>query len=760
MPNFPYPTYIEIVRALAKSFGVKSSNKALDDKAFDKSVDFFMVDEFVSDIVHPISKSVDHGLAKRFKGYISCFIEDYTSLIANEYADGITRIKMMNILSGSIFAEHIQKLYTKELALISGPSCILFFSFENKCVPEVLNWLEDNEPDWKNYLDSLNKENKSKVKSWQASEHLPSVQSIGFLQSWSDGVSTTQISWKRVKILLWLAAVMDKVNRDYDASVLNESCRLISWGAPNSLNIKKAISEGQNDFKEVLESALPFIAEVQHGLKRTVTKDEYAQEYFKKKILEIRTVLNDCEKSGQVNYWIDWHEARWFVLGGDLEQALILYKLSFENSLFRAGINQKNIIEESLVVASCVKSPDKVFLKQLKIALITFKYDIPSVDKAKSSSKFSDFVEDWEVENWKAGFKNVFPTSGMFPHAKKVTPNAKVGPLGFVNVNDVKHDYRNPNRKLKIGHPWKKTWPQLVWFVDREDDEVVNKLLESGASVDVKTSSDDTPLMIALECLDILAIPYRSMSTAMFTLISNQVHKEETVNQKSQKKRLLPIISAVKSGRLDVVKKVINMGADVNRKGLETHETALKVCLTLIAMVRNPDKYWKEQLNISVTPELLDSLRRNMPGLTEFSLDHQKRVFEQQNADPQFQKITKMGIKLQRERIEELLKLRESRAIALFLIESGADVNIEHTSPVKGYTSLMLAAELDEVEVFNKMLVSNGNPKKTYYCPNTRKNVDCWGLARFWGAKDVLELLRNIEYAFPKSQDEFHSKQV
>ena len=98
------------------------------------------------------------------------------------------------------------------------------------------------------------------------------------------------------------------------------------------------------------------------------------------------------------------------------------------------------------------------------------------------------------------------------------------------------------------------------------------------------------------------------------------------------------------------------------------------------------------------------------------------------------------------------------RRIATLLIEAGADVNAEHTAPVKGYTPLMLAAELDEVDLFNKMLSKNGDPRKSYYCKRAAMDVDCWGIAEYFKSSKVLSTLKDIEHFFPKlsKADRYH----
>ncbi|MBA6339602.1 ankyrin repeat domain-containing protein [Colwellia sp. MB02u-10] len=750
MPNFPYPTYIEIVRALSKCFGVKNSNKTLDDKAFDKSADFCQVSELIEEAFLPISKYLGQDLATRIKSYITDFFDEYNSIISNIYADGISRKKMLDILSSSTFSKNILSSYTKELSLVSGPNPILFFSFDNSCIPQVLKWIEDKEPGWSKFVERLDKVNRDKVKSWENEDHIPSIQSIGLIQSWSNGPLPEQINWVRVRVLLWLASVMDRSNREYDIANLIETCRLSSWGVNSDSDVGKNIYKTQKLFKLEASKILPKISVVQQGLKRTVSKDTNAQEHFRDILNELRAAIYNDEKGYHITYWIDWHEARWAVFSGDLVKAVELYKSAFDSCLFRAGINQKFIIEEALVVASCAKSPDRVFLKKLKSALLTFKYDIPSINKTKSSNKFSDFIEQWEIENWRAGFKLVFPDIGAFPNTSREVPEAKVGPILSMGNEDITPDYDNVNKKVKVGETWKKTWPQLAWFIYQEDKAVVSKLLDEGASVNVSSSSGDTPLIMSLECMDVLATPYASLDVSFFHKVSKVIHNKDIVNQTTQKKKLLAIISAVQSGRLDIVRKVIEMGADVDKRGMTDNQTALNVCIKLIGMIKDPSKYWKEQLSMEVTPEVLDSYRRHTAGISGFSLNHQASALGKQNGDPIFQQAMNSIINLQKERVEKYYGIEELREISEYLIDVSADVNSEHSSPIKGYTPMMLAAELDEVDIFKTMLVKQGNPRKTYFCKNTHKFVDCWDIAEYFDSKLVLALLNDIKFAFPK----------
>ena len=57
MPDFPYPTLVEVIRACAKMFAVKSGNKELDDKALDKAIDPRRLDELKADIFENLGRA-------------------------------------------------------------------------------------------------------------------------------------------------------------------------------------------------------------------------------------------------------------------------------------------------------------------------------------------------------------------------------------------------------------------------------------------------------------------------------------------------------------------------------------------------------------------------------------------------------------------------------------------------------------------------------------------------------------------------------
>ena len=78
------------------------------------------------------------------------------------------------------------------------------------------------------------------------------------------------------------------------------------------------------------------------------------------------------------------------------------------------------------------------------------------------------------------------------------------------------------------------------------------------------------------------------------------------------------------------------------------------------------------------------------------------------------------------------------------LLKAGADVNAVHSSPIKGYTPLMLAAELDEVDLFEIMLVHGGDIKKTYIDPNSDRAVSILEIASHFDSRDIQLLMSRL----------------
>jgi hypothetical protein len=739
----PYATAVEVIRVIANSINTKFSNKTMDDMALKTDVDYRTINQFIVDSIQdPIARNAGEGIAEYFGKSAEKLIKDYLLTVSSVSFDGVPRGKSITILLENFFHRYAAEFLLAMQSILGGPKPVFLLDSNERSIKTVLAWIVGNEGGWKQFLQGCTKEQKDRISTWNRGNDLPTVQYIGLLQTWSKGPWPENINWPRVRALLIIARALDWGRNQKLGVVAIDAIRKAVWSHEGKNIFPDIVKQFQEKSRQRFGKAAPLISLIQRGLLRTSIKRFSDKGDLFQSIRKARNILNTLDRDKTVECWLDWHEARWYVLSGNLDCACEYYKRAFEGSLYRSGDNQRLVIEEALVVAASLPRPDKVFLKRLKNMAITLGYDIPSVPSSGMSgaNKASDFIEDWEVDLWEAHFDVVFPGEGFFPGAKRPLVENRKGPLIFSCDAEVKPDFRYPNRKIKIGDTWKKAFPQLIWFLLQEKKDIVKELLDRGADVNVLSDSDETPIVIALESIDVF-FPTSSMDDSFINLILECEHKPETLNIRTSKRRVLPIISAVRSGRPDVVKKLIDMGADPNKRGETDEQTALNVCLKCLAMVRFPERFWENQNLIQMAPETLDSFRRHSAGIAGYTLKDQKEYLERLMSDPRHENIFLAVRQFLVKKIDDNLSVESLREIARLLLDYGADPNAEHTFPIPGYTPLMSASELDESEMFALMVEKGGDPKKFYKHPLTGQKIDCKTIARGFSSKGVCRLL-------------------
>lgn len=86
------------------------------------------------------------------------------------------------------------------------------------------------------------------------------------------------------------------------------------------------------------------------------------------------------------------------------------------------------------------------------------------------------------------------------------------------------------------------------------------------------------------------------------------------------------------------------------------------------------------------------------------------------------------------------------RQIARILLNAGANPNIEVVKNGMRYTPLMLAAELNELQLFKKMIEQGGDWKKTYTVPVgqsfPKRAIDCFDIAEYFESLDVMRYIQ------------------
>lgn len=446
-----------------------------------------------------------------------------------------------------------------------------------------------------------------------------------------------------------------------------------------------------------------------------------------------------------MSYMINWCEARWHVKSGNPKEAVVFYKDAFKQCLYSAGKGQGMIYKDALKVAAHAK--DLSFLKQLINYGIIFDYFTAPPEKDeldleinnKNNRSTSNIVEDWEIERWRKEFSQTFPESRLFKGVEPYKDDAKAGIL-VADFDHVKPKPK-PDQKIKVGS-WNKQMPQLVHFVLKNDTENVNKLLKKGADVNVYSESGETPILMAIQNMNPFELD-APLDDTCFNHISAHSHTKETINRRTTKLKLLPLVCGVNTGNINVVSKLLKWGAEVDRRGETNEQTALNICLKRIAMLKD-SKFFSMPDNPSVA--LLEDIRRRSGGLVGNTLDEVKANFDASKNNKLFSSVQKSYVSIIKERMASL-DVEALRNIALLLIQKGADSNAEHQAPIKRYTPLMLAAESDEAELFEEMLRYGGKPDKFYNHPQSDQKINCFHIAVHFRSQQIVTILKN-KYGF------------
>ena len=366
----------------------------------------------------------------------------------------------------------------------------------------------------------------------------------------------------------------------------------------------------------------------------------------------------------------------------------------------------------------------------MKNQAIVFGLELPSDSRRKEEStyKFSDIAEPWEIDLWKSHMKHYFPCH------EGALNSGKSGPVSLGD-KEFNPDYRYPDRIMKLGAPRKKSMPQLIWSVLYKEVDTAKKLLDKGADVNLCSALNETAIGVAVENLHVDNNP-AAVDIEMFDLLAKQVHKKETLNKRTAKKKLLPITSAVGTGRPEVVEQLLNMGADPNRRGPEG-QTPLYICVFYLTTAASSKDDSADTNSMPFTRESLDSLRGNTGGYFGFSLKQQIPAMLKLHNDPLFNEILSHWT----ENARKKMSVDDLHEIAKLLLDSGADPNAVQACPLPGYTPLMYAAERDEARVFEMMLDKGGDPLITYTNPFDGQPVNCMRIAREFRSTRVMNVL-------------------
>ena len=364
----------------------------------------------------------------------------------------------------------------------------------------------------------------------------------------------------------------------------------------------------------------------------------------------------------------------------------------------------------------------------------------PYVNKVYRST--DNIVEDWEIEQWANDFFNLFSEKDVknIDSIKEKKTNVHL-PLFFEWGEKPQCPTKPYNKPFRI--LWK-TYPQLVWFSQMCDVDAVKFLLDAKVDVNALSSSGESALLFSIESMVYNTIPFKpDIGKELFNLISSHPHDRKILLTPTNKKKLTCLGQAILTGEIDVVKKLIEMGADVNQIQSTDRQSPLYRAIQYSV----PETAHFSISHILTSPEALDGIRRGNEIFRNLTNEEVSQAMTKWENNPQFFETRKWVKQHFEDQRKKCCSKEKMFSIAKVLLENGANPNQKHNvNGLVGYTPLMMATEHDLLDLFKLMLDYGGDLNQTARDTGPyRSTISCWDIAVYWKAKSIIQYLKEIK---------------
>lgn len=603
-----------------------------------------------------------------------------------------------------------------------------------------------------NLLKNFKNSERDKVARWIEASQIPSMQDL------FDTINEECLSNKYVYCceILFIACILQKAEK-----MAKPFCRIqdvfIELKKNPDYRLSNATPEAFNQYKTIGEE---FVT-----AQKAIRKQAELGDYDFKKILD--NFDKFCNIHGKNSLISEWTRptlaAITKVYEGNFDTALEIFKEVLPNlfytfylteTAFITSDNKTATIYQPALALGAIRQ-NRPFLKLIKNYCIVFgiyakKIDAPMSSYVKNyppvnkdSKATTTDVEDCEEKAWADNFYIYFP-KGLIKNSEYLE-RFETGinrPL-VVNEEDYpKKPIKPYSKKITVKY---KQFPQLAYFTMEGNVDAVKELINAKVDVNDMTSFRDSALLIALHKMNPTDVPYEpELGMELFNILKAIPPNKKTINTQTDKKKLTCLGLAVLSGKPDVVKDILNMGADVDGIHSPYRETPLYTVTKLFKpeflLSEFPSTFW--------SPEMIDSLRRQIPEFRGLSND---QILKSWNAEEN--KAVRLLIE-QRQKFIYSQFIQHSRKdelyeIAEILLENGANPNIPlEIKGIRGYTPLMLAAELDNIKLFKMMIEHGGDPNQTALHENAAE-LSCWEFAVLGKCSHIVKYLEENHEKFP-----------
>lgn len=730
----PYPRLGEIYRAAAVAIGTKAGNRYVDRLAREGEFDWTLLPDLGDELlVGPLAKSVDPEFADLVAQTVSYVHASYVNLVSNVPLDSLDRKEALPLLVEHYFAPHALGLIFGTRKGFGGPDLMKLFDPDLRPVSVVLEWLNqaENRPLARVAFPEATTADRAEfemVRKWADGTNLPDSQSIFLFAKALEkvgGVSAEKI--QNLRIWLTVARALAHLEKESPLPFRGFMRRHLLLGMPD-IDIGRILSTAVIESgRRYSELTLPVLT-LYENLKRTTGKEAGDQEKTKAELDEYERAANRLEPEGRTRFHTEWLRGRWHALSGDFDTALAFYERAAELANYRAGDQQRRIVEEALVLAAYLGR--KPVLKRLKHRAVAFGLFMEPLA--------GDVVENWELDHLVQNFHLVFPERGRFPEAPAADLRSATLPFLAIDEDEIariKPDTGKPDRVVSVRFPdgQVRRWPQLRMFASFNRVEEVELLLSKGAPVDQLDPSGGSALLCAIQEAE------QSGDRRVLDALLRHTHSKASLDSVTAKKRLTPLLCAVELGEPDVVGKLLAMGASADLRGNVVQETPLYSAVTKIGVVRNPGMlYGYLYRSLESNPDMVKREVMRRYGVSMAGVFGDGRGIAQLREAPRYAELFESLVSAMVEERTRRHNLPKLIRIVELLLQNGANPNSLHRYPTPGRTPLMLAAENNSGWAFDLMVRHGGDP----YRPDAA-GLDCPKIAMGFSAAEVVDYMRS-----------------
>jgi len=389
----------------------------------------------------------------------------------------------------------------------------------------------------------------------------------------------------------------------------------------------------------------------------------------------------------------------------EFNKATKFYLEALKNGKNSLGIYYQLIIKEGLIVSAQITRKNILTLDNAKSPFVKFykeAYFLKVIDSLPSE------ITQFFLNDMKKKFSLIF--KNLYPNISSTKGDFKAHEQGMIYTPDlekIKLDLKRPNKQIKNKYPNPMT--QLMHFSLLLKFEEVNKLLKAGANLNEMRFNDNATaltMILSNEYLDEKKIKVIRISKLLISKMS-----EEALNAKLPKKRMTVLSISIELGYVDIVKLLLDKGADINQV-IDMNDFS-PLYYTLLMINNSKGDNLKRSINNYILPTDPQILKRILnlcdtyPVISfkdcitdEEKLNKYQQMRNSQSINP-LSNLIKEGLL---DRVAKKYQRNKNNYYEIFDLILDYNPDLELKNIETGHTILIFATELNEVAIVKKIL--------------------------------------------------------